>query len=527
MSDPGGRPSDPEGNAIDNGSPLGEHAGGRAGDPEGNGTERGEGTATHHHSPLVAGRPDGPGDASGGALADLEAAGARLAGELGWARLRGVVRRRRVPILATMVGATCVAALLLWRVPPIYQAQAVLRALEAQPPRDYVAPTVAEQVGERLKSLRLGVMARPLVAQAASELGMERDVPGVTRDELVDRLRERMEVRVEGADTFLLTYSDPDPERARALTNRVAELFVETQVARRQQIATATTEALRGEVTQLRPAVEAADQAVRAFKLERYGALPEQEEANLRTLDQTTMEINIQSTNLDTDLERRRQLLAAALSPLRHHEETLAGELYASRTKYTDDNAEVRRISAELERVRAQRLADERDLQAKVRLANPQLAALDGEIGRTKALLAGLRARQEHVRGRVQATAKNGQELAGLAATLDSLRGKYGAALGHLRDAELAESLERNLSHLRFDLVEGAALPSHAVAPDRTLLASAALLIALALGLGVGFFLDAQDRSVRGPAELRLLGAPPVLTCIPNLSARRRVLEEG
>ena len=63
---------------------------------------------------------------------------------------------------------------------------------------------------------------------------------------------------------------------------------------------------------------------MREFKTKHYGALPEQQESNLRTLDQTTMEVNIQSTNLDMDQERRRQLLAAAMSPLRHQEETLA-----------------------------------------------------------------------------------------------------------------------------------------------------------------------------------------------------------
>ena len=83
--------------------------------------------------------------------------------------------------------------------------------------------------------------------------------------------------------------------------------------------------ASRPRSTRCKPQLDEADKAVREFKIEHYGSLPEQQEGNLRTLDQTTMELNIQSTNLDMDQERRRALLAAALSPLRHHEETLAG----------------------------------------------------------------------------------------------------------------------------------------------------------------------------------------------------------
>ena len=45
---------------------------------------------------------------------------------------------------------------------------------------------------------------------------------------------------------------------------------------------------------------------------------------------------------------------------------------------------------------------------------------------------------------------------------------------------------------MRFDLVEGASVPAHAMSPNRPLLGLGAILLALALGLGVGFALDAE-----------------------------------
>jgi uncharacterized protein involved in exopolysaccharide biosynthesis len=444
--------------------------------------------------------------------------------EIGLQRLRGVIARRKVPMLVTMVATTGIAAALLWQVPPLYTAQAVIRASEAQPGREYVAPTVAEQLGERLKSLRLAVMARPLVAQAVDDLGLLRLAGRVTRDELVDRIRERMDVRVEGTDTFLLTYSDPMPERARAIVDRVATLFMKREVGRREQIATTTVDTLRSEASSLAGALAQAERAVRDFRMRHYGALPEQEEANLRVLDQTTMEINIQATNLDTDLERQRQLQRSALSPLRHNEELLATQLYEARTHYTEDNPEVRRVSDEYERVRTQRVSDERQLTDRLRRANPELAALDGEIGRTRGMLQALRQRQGELHERVRATAHNGGDLAGLTATLAAARDKHTATVGHLRDAELALELERNLAALRFDLIEGAALPSHASAPDRPVLAAGALALALALAIGLGFFLDAADHAVRQPVDLARVGiGAPVLACIPKINHRGTV----
>jgi uncharacterized protein involved in exopolysaccharide biosynthesis len=436
--------------------------------------------------------------------------------ELGIGRLRAVFRRRRIAIIATMVGVLGVGAAVLTQIEPAYKAGAIIRVGEVQPAKEYVAPTVAEQMGERLKSLRLAVMSRPIVTEAARQLELGKLQPKKPLDEIVDELRLRMDVKLEGEDTFLLTYSDSNPERARALVNKIGELFIKQHVERRAEIASATAQAIEAEVDTLQPKLTEADEAVRKFKLEHYGALPEQMEGNLRNLDQTTMEINIQSTNLDLDEERRRQLLAAALSPLRHHEETLAALVYDARTKYTDENPEVLRIRAEYERVRAQRIADERDLLQKVRRQNPELAALDGQIGREKAILSGLRQRQGEVRKRVEATAKNGHDLAALSLVYDGLKEKYSAALGHLRDAELAQGIERSLASLRVDLVEGAALPSRA-SSNRPLFALGTVVLALALGFGVGFAIDATDRSLREPADLRLLvPSTPVLACVPH-----------
>lgn len=437
--------------------------------------------------------------------------------ELGIRRLRGVLRRRRVAVIATFIGVFAVSMSAILLMDRSYKASAILRAAEVQPAKEYVAPTVAEQLGERLKSLRLAVMARPVVMQAAEELDLFRGIGHMSRDEVVDNMRARMDVKLEGEDTFLFTYSDSKPERARAVVDRVAQIFMKKQVERRQEVATATEKALADEVDALKPEMQEADQAVRKYKMEHYGALPEQLEGNLRNLDQTTMEVNIQSTNLDMDLERRRALLAAAMSPLRHHEDTLAGQLHAARTEYTDENPEVQKIRAEFERVRAERIADEKDLTQKVRRNNPELAALDGEIDRTRAWLSGLRERQTDIRKRVEATAKNGQDLAGLQLEYDGIKDKYSAALSRLRDAQLAVGLERGLASLRFDLVEGAAIPAHAMSPNKPLLSLGALLLALALAFGLGFALEAGDTTVREPADVRQV-APltPVLAVIPH-----------
>jgi uncharacterized protein involved in exopolysaccharide biosynthesis len=298
----------------------------------------------------------------------------------------------------------------------------------------------------------------------------------------------------------------------------MAQLFAQRHVQEREAVATATVKAFQADLDSMKPQLDDAEKAVREFKIAHYGALPEQQEGNLRTLDQTTMELNIQSTNLDMDMDRRRQLLASAMSPLRHQEEVLTGELYEARTKYTADNPEVKRVASQFERVHEQRLEDERGLNDKLRRNNPELAALEGEIGRSKAILSGLRSRQTDVRKRVEATAKNAQQLAVFDANYTGLREKYNSTLSHLRDAQLASGLEKGLADLRVDLVEGASVPTKASSANRALLGLGALLLALALGMGMGFALDANDSAIRDPEQLRDLAATtPILAVIPKI----------
>src|SRR5688500_17260969 len=121
--------------------------------------------------------------------------------ELGIQRLRGVLRRRRIAVVATIVGALGVSAATIWQIEPGYKATAVIRAIDAQPAREYVAPTVQERMGERLKSLRLAVMARPVVTQAARDLDVFRAYPRKSADEVIDIMRSRMDVKLEGEDT--------------------------------------------------------------------------------------------------------------------------------------------------------------------------------------------------------------------------------------------------------------------------------------------------------------------------------------
>src|SRR5262245_47979723 len=92
--------------------------------------------------------------------------------EIGLTRLLGVVRRQRWTVAITAMCAAVLGVLYVWRLPKIYQARAAVRIDDPRPARDYVAPTVTEPGIERLKSVRRGLIARPVVLIAGQQAGM-------------------------------------------------------------------------------------------------------------------------------------------------------------------------------------------------------------------------------------------------------------------------------------------------------------------------------------------------------------------
>ena len=71
-----------------------------------------------------------------------------------------------------------------------------------------------------------------------------------------------------------------------------------------------------------------------------------------------------------------------------------------------------------------------------------------------------------------------------------------------------------------------AALPTSPVSPNRLLIIGAALLLGLALGIGMALLRDAMDDGLRGAVDLQLQTDIPVLAQIPRFQRKRRSVTE-
>jgi polysaccharide biosynthesis transport protein len=429
--------------------------------------------------------------------------------EIGITRLVGIVRRRRWTVAITAICAAILGVLYVWSLPKMYQARAAIRIDDPRPARDYVAPTVIEPGIDRLKSIRRALIARPIVLAAGERVGMsEREAEGAAG---------RLDARQEAEDTWILTYEDTNRDRAHQFLAALTEAYTLSRASELQQRAAATAAFFGSEVERLRPLVAQAEASLEKFRIEHYGALPEELDGNLRMLDETQLQISTLSLSLDAALERRRSILSDAASPLRRQEEDVARSLSQARTRFADGAPEIATLEAELARVREERRRDEEALATQVR-GTPELRSVEQEIGRLRGSVDALSTRKDELTKRIAAAAKNGEELARRAVDRDVMRERLKSVLGKHQEATIAAGLEADVAaRARVAVIEPAWATRAPVKPPKPFYAFIALLMAGIIGLGAGFLADVASRKVHGPEDVSSVTDLPVLGSIPRL----------
>lgn len=445
--------------------------------------------------------------------------------ETGWARLFAVVRRRRWPVIATTIAAATAGLLVVQTMEPLYQARAVVRIDDPRPARDYVPALVSEPDADRLKSARLGFLAQPLVAEAAEKANL---LPpeGISdaRARMMAQTMARLDARQEGQDTFVVTFEDADPARAKTFLDALVAGYTVHRSAEQSGRAAATAAYMAEQVAALRPRVAEAEAKVEKLRVENYGALPDQLDGNLRILDDNEMTVHALIASLDAAQGRRRDVLNDMQSPLRHQEEAVARDLSTARLRYAADAPEVKALESELARLHDDRASQEGAMARRIQ-ASGELRTVNDQITRINGQIAELRKRGDELRKRVSAAAKNGEAIAVIALDRDVLRDRLKALVAKEEEARLAAGLEAGVTgRARVAVVEPAWAGATPVKPSKPLFALGAVALACALGLGVGFLLDALDRRVLSTEDVvALTGDLPLLGVVPRLARVGRV----
>jgi polysaccharide chain length determinant protein (PEP-CTERM system associated) len=479
------------------------------------------------------------------------------------------LRRKWILILSIILG-TAIAAFIAYNAPAYYRSTTFILVEQQKIPEAYVTPTDTTPFEQRLSTIQQQVMSRTnleniikdfnlygkggnenkLLQKVQSAMGIK-IVSKPTMESIVEKMREDIEIEVLGAtrgsggDAFRISYTGSAPDITMRVTNTLASLFIEENLKIKEQYAEGTSEFLAKELEKAKDDLEAQEVSIRKFKEKRMGALPEQLDANLRTLDRLQLELQSvtesfrNSQDRKTMLEEQINLIATGAAPAQvasplEELTRLKSELAALLSVYTDSYPDVIIARNRVKEFEEQMSGSEQDGAAEdvgpsAVAAQIQNREVYANLSEVKSQISMLKARETRIRRqimmhekRVEDTPANEQRLTDLTRDYEITFRNYQSLLEKKLNAKLAQNLEKRQKGARFRVVDPANLPEKPFKPNRPMIILFGVMGGGGVGAGLILLLEFLNPAFRKPEDFIGVLDQPVLVSIPIFTVGRR-----
>ncbi|MCP9469206.1 MAG: AAA family ATPase [Nitrospira sp.] len=476
-----------------------------------------------------------------------------------------ILRRRKWMIVGAVVVCLAASVALYELLPKTYRSTTTILLEGQKIPENYVKTGVEGKVDSRLYAVQQIVMSRTLLAKIGEQFGLiTPQMSSFERESVVQSLRQRTQVtkmrlgHLKGQDTtegFTLSFDHTDPVIAMKVAEALAAQFIEQDLKLREQVLEGASEFLEQELRLAEAKLEEQEQAISAFRAKYMGELPQQMEANLRTLDRLQTEViaardNVQVAKNKIEVldQRIKEATAAAAQGVTQAASSISGQpthggdpllarlaelernLTALSAEYRDNYPDIILLRKEIDAVKAQLALKYGVQKEEVQQGSPKLIdpiVLDLMRQRDEAVK-DLEARQDRLRrlleqvkdyeGRVERTPMREQELSILVRDYDNMQKNYQALLDKRLNARLAENLEKRQKGEQFRILDPANLPIAPESPKQYMILLGGLVIGCGLGGGAAFSLELFRPAFRRVEQVEGLLGVPILAGIPSFA---------
>jgi polysaccharide chain length determinant protein (PEP-CTERM system associated) len=430
--------------------------------------------------------------------------------------------------------------------------------------------TVEQDVGVQLNYVRQSLFSGDRLQQIARDSGV---LPAAETDprriaEILDGFSSRVALEVRNAGSggggrqdegaiYTFTYQDGNRAQGLKVIRTVLNTFVEETLGGKRAGTEVAQKFVEDELKEYEELLRQAEARLAEFRKANIGLMPTEQGNYFAQLQRVNDEVQQLENELNVAQQRRSELArqlrgeavvgaapttgnmaAGGTDTLSRINETQA-QIDDLRLRFTDRHPDVIAALATLEELKARRESEIERLRqgdagaaaASGISANPvyqsiqlQLNQADVEIASLRGQVAQRRARATELRQLMDTAPQVEAELAQLNRDYDFNRTQYNALLANYERARLGERAD-DAGSIRFEVVQPPDSPYVPVSPKRTLLLSAVLVAALAVGGGLAYLLHMLMPvvgSLRGLAELtelRVLGV--VSSAFPRQAAAR------
>ena len=455
------------------------------------------------------------------------------------AQARGLWKRRKWLAIGVFAVVFSVLATVVLTLPNLYRATATVLVNPSQANDSLGTSTGADGgLDARLDSISQRVLSRPRLEGLITQFdlyprlrrggSLDAAVARMRRDIRFERTQAEQQWGQKATIAFSLSYQGWKPQTVAQVTNTLASFYVQDNAKISQRQAANATADLQTQLQQITRKLTDQQQQVNAFRQRHMGALPEQQDVNLSTLNRLNQQLDSNSQSQAHAMELREDILkqmdAAGVPDLTQ----LQQKLMQLRTRYTDKYPDVIRVKAEIARLQNQAANGKNAggnraggaLHLRLAQADEELASLRKEGTRLRAEIAVYQQRIENV-------PLMQQQLQTLTQGYAETKDVYATLLKRYEQARIADGTVSQADGL-FQLLDSALPPGQPAAPARLRLLVMSLILALALAAGTVFVFEQMDSSFHTLNELRAFTEVPVVAVIPRIATpqdvwRRRV----
>jgi uncharacterized protein involved in exopolysaccharide biosynthesis len=444
--------------------------------------------------------------------------------------LLAALKRRRRLALAVAGVVLVVGAAVILMLPKEYRASSVTQVEPHRLPPEFF-PTGAISFEERMRTLKHGLLARPVIERVIRETDFFPDLKD-DMDRAVEKMRRDIEVRLEGevasgppALLFVIDVKGEDAQKVAKAAELLPRYYAEMTASVLADQARNLKDTLQKQVEQMGGQLSEQERKLLAYTSEHATEVPAAAENNLRATGRIAalMQMRLEAIH---DAQRRRtealmRVPEAESDPGRAEaaREDAKRRLEAARAAYGPDHPDVKRMERGYADVAAR--ADEQEARYRKERLDATVRRIDQEIAANQREFERLSQELGAYQKKLDVTPSRGEALRGMSREYEVLRAKYTTTLARAADASAAEQLLRADAASLFRTVQPAIAPTRPAGPEYLKLLLVLLAAAVAAGLLAAAAAEYLDSSLRGPEDATQLGAP-VLAAIPRIAAGRR-----
>ena len=466
----------------------------------------------------------------------------------------GILKRRFWLILISAILFLGVGIGLTYVIPSQYVSKTLVLVERQKVPEDYVTPVVTEDLGSRLSSMREQILSRsrlePIIAKFNLYASREN-----TMDDRIEMTQKAIGIAPipagpssYGMPGFFITFKAQDARTAQQVCGEITSLFVSENLSAREQSAEGTTDFLKQQLADAKAKLDDQDAKLAAFEQKNFGALPDEEQGNMNTLQSLTSQLDAATQSLgriQQDVTFLEAMVAQQTQDSQSAESGISGssvderktelqdlikQKQALEAQYTPDypdvvaisrkiadlKAEIARASAEPAQAPATSTANRSDPPRLLQL-KAQLRAAQASMANTKQEQARIEQQIRTYQARVESRPQVEEQYKQVTRDHETALEFYNSLLKKADESSMATALEQAQQGEQFRVLDPANLPDEPTFPNPFVFAGGGFAGGLFLGLLFAALLEYRDTSLRNEQDIWAFTKLPTLAVISRI----------